>query len=57
MTKKERQFLHRYPGLRLLRSLSLGYHLAPLQGFGNIRVELPDKFLRGDRRVVAAETE
>jgi len=22
-----------YPGLRLLRSLFLGYHLAPLQGF------------------------
>jgi hypothetical protein len=25
--------LIRYPGLRLLRSLALGYHLSPFQGF------------------------
>ncbi len=33
MTKKRFVWIV-YPGLRLLRSLSLGYHLAPLQGFG-----------------------
>jgi len=27
--------LGRYPGLRLLRSLTPGYHLAPFQGFKN----------------------
>jgi hypothetical protein len=25
--------LAHYPGLRLLRSLTLGYHISPLQGF------------------------
>jgi len=31
MTKKT-DCLNRYPGLRLLRSLTLGYHLPPFQG-------------------------
>ncbi len=33
MMKKAVTIWTRYPGLRLLRSLSLGYHLAPFQGF------------------------
>jgi len=32
MTKKE-SLLDRYPGLRLLRGLALGYYLPPLRGF------------------------
>jgi len=33
MTKKAGVSCVRYPGLRLLRSLTLGYYLAPLRGF------------------------
>jgi hypothetical protein len=33
MRKKAGIIWTRYPGLRLLRSLALGYHMAPLRGF------------------------
>jgi hypothetical protein len=35
--KKAALGLPHYPGLRLLRGLTLGYHLPPLQGFGKTR--------------------
>jgi len=40
--EQSRHVWNRYPGLRLLRSLTLGYHLPPFQGLESVRLKISD---------------